>query len=189
MSNNEVIIIILICSFIVGAITIFVRKNKPKEKKIEIKEPEIIKSNVTVNIDLPKDFNVEKFEEEVKNKYERMQYYFSNLDYENLKKILDKELYNQFDVQMNHLENNNKKSIRENIDFIDFKVNGYSSINNKLTLKVSIGVVEDKYTKYNNSDSYKVMSYENYYELELVSDDNKWIISKLKLIYSHSKKR
>ena len=189
MSNNEVIIIILICGFIVGAITIFVRKYKPKEIEREVKEPEKIKSNVTINIDLPADFNIVKFEEEAKNKYEKMQYYFSNLDYNNLKKVLDEDLYKQFEAQMKHLEKNNKKSIRENIEFIDFKVNEYSSVNNKLMVRISIGVIEDKYTKYNDSDNYKVMSYENYYELELLSSNNLWVISKLKLIYSHSKKR
>ena len=86
---------------------------------------------------------------------------------------------------MKHLEKNNKRSVRENIEYVDFKINDYE--NN--SVKVSIGVLEDKYTKYLDNDNYRPMSYENYYELIIVSRDNKYIINSLNLLYSHSKKR
>ncbi len=156
-----------------------------KKKKINIevvnekKEKEPI-----INVDLPSDFNIKEFETTTKKLYIDMQTYFMNLDYDNLKRILSDSLYEQFKLQMNHLEKNNKRAIRDNIEIIDFIINEY----NTLTLKVSIGVHEDKYTKDLNSKSEtRVISYENYYELTIEKKES-WIIQDLKLLYSHSKR-
>jgi len=188
MLDNKILIliIILISGLIIGAIAFFVRRNKDIEEDEEIEEEPIIKKEtVVINTELPKEFNVKEFEEEVKKIYVELQEYFSNLDYENLKNILDTDIYNQYEAQMKHLEKGNKRSIRENIEYVDFKINDYE--NN--SVKVSIGVLEDKYTKYLDNDNYRPISYENYYELIIVSIDNKYIINSLNLLYSHSKKR
>ena len=180
------LIIILICTIIVGVIVCFIRLYKPKNKEIEEVEEEIEEEEtVVVNTELPENFDIEEFEYEVKELYIKLQNYFSELDYDSLKDILDSDIYNKYETQMKHLEKCNKRSIRENIEYIDFKINDYE--NN--SVKVSIGVLEDKYTKYLDNDNYKPMSYENYYELIIVSRDNKYIISSLNLLYSHSKKR
>ena len=191
MLNSKIlaIIIILICTVIVGGIVAFIRLYKPKEKEIIEEEEEIEeepeKETVAINTELPKDFDIDEFEYEVKDLYVKLQKYFSELDYENIKNILDNDIYNQYESQMKHLEKNNKRSVRENIEYVDFKINDYE--NN--SVKVSIGVLEDKYTKYLDNDNYRPMSYENYYELIIVSRDNKYIINSLNLLYSHSKKR
>lgn len=191
MLNSKIlaIIIILICTVIVGCIVAFIRLYKPKEKEIIEEEEEIEEEpeeeTVIINTELPKDFDIDEFEYEVKDLYVKLQKYFSELDYENIKYILDNDIYNQYESQMKHLEKNNKRSVRENIEYVDFKINDYE--NN--SVKVSIGVLEDKYTKYLDNDNYRPMSYENYYELIIVSRDNKYIINSLNLLYSHSKKR
>lgn len=185
MLNNS-LVIVFICFIIVTCIIVIVRKYKPKEEKKEIiEEPKIKKETLVVNTELPEEFDVKEFEIEIKKLYMDLQKYFSILDYDNIKRILDVEIYKQYETQMKYLEKNNKYSIKDNIEFIDFKINDYD---NK-SIKVSIGVLEDKYTKYINNDNYKPLSYENYYELEIVLRNRKYIIKNLKLLYSHSKKR
>ena len=186
----------IICKIIVLAIVIAlvfsiffkIRKRKKNENKnVEI-EP-VKKFTPALNVILPPDFDIDEFENISKELYVNMQLYFSNLNYENLKKILSEELYLQFEKQMNHLQKNNKRSIRDNIEFIDFKINDYNELNGELNIKISIGVVEDKYTKIvDDTSEIKKMRYENYYELELIKNTENWVINKLKLIYSHSKK-
>ena len=191
MINSKVlaIIIILICTVIVGLIVAFIRLYKPKTKEVieedEFEEEIFKEETVVINTELPKDFDIDEFEYEVKDLYIKLQEYFSKLDYENIKNILDTDIYNQYESQMKHLEKNNKRSVRENIEYVDFKINDYD--NN--SVKVSIGVLEDKYTKYLDNDNYRTFSYENYYELIITSRNNKYIINNLKLLYSHSKKR
>ena len=162
--------------------------NKEKKEDIEIDKPVLKPKKNIINTELPDGFNVDEFEKIVKELYVDMQTFFMNLNYEKLKNILCDDMYKQFSSQMNYLEKNNKRAIRDNIEFIDFKINEYKKINDLEIIKVSIGVYEDKYTKYLNNDSLtRLMRYENYYEL-LLENSEKWVISNLKILYSHSKK-
>ena len=140
-----------------------------------------------INIELPSNFDIDNFEEKVKQLYIDMQTYFMNLEYDNLKSILGDKIYEQFSSQMEHLEKTNKRAMRENIDIFDFKINDYKKVNNKTTITVSIGVNEDKYTKYLDKDNHRVIRYESYYELILEGITDYKIIE-LKLLYCHSKK-
>lgn len=177
-------IIVSVVIFGIIALQLFLNKKCKKEPK---KEEEKTKK-FEINVELPKNFDVEKFEENTRKIYIDMQTYFMNLDYDNLRKILNETMYDQFSSQMQHLEKTNKRAMRENIDIFDFKINEYEKINNKVTIKVSVGVYEDKYTKYlDNKTNPRIISYESYYELTLEKMDN-WVISNLKLLYSHSKK-
>lgn len=166
--------------FVIICIQVFFKKKKTNMEVVsEKKEKEPI-----LNVDLPSDFNVNEFEKATKKLYIDMQTYFMNLDYDSLKRILGDNLYEQFKLQMDHLEKINKRAIRDNIEIIDFIINEYDT----LTIKVCIGVYEDKYTKdLNNKSKTRIISYENYYELILEKKES-WIIQDLKLLYSHSKR-
>lgn len=155
---------------------------KKKEPSVEVKPKKPV-----INIELPASFDVDEFEEKVKNLYIGMQTYFMNLEYDNLKDILEDKIYEQFSSQMNHLEKSGRRAMRENIDIFDFKINDYKKVNNKTTISVSIGVNEDKYTKYLDKDNVRIISYESYYEL-ILTHISSWKIEELKLLYCHSKK-
>lgn len=179
---------VLISLLILGMIILQMLLHADNSSKKEINKEEKKVKKVEINIELPKDFDVDKFEEESKKLYIDMQTYFMNLEYDNLKNILNDTMYEQFSSQMQHLEKNNKRAMRENIDIFDFKINEYEKRESEETLKVSIGVYEDKYTKYLDSKNEpRIIGYESYYELTLTKNTN-WIISNLKLLYSHSKK-
>jgi hypothetical protein len=145
----------------------------------------IVKKGYNIDTGLPfieepvkeKKKEVTKLESVASSLYLDMQKYFMNLEYDKLKEILSDNLYNQFEKEMHTLENNNKRAIRENIEIIDMAILGDN--------KVSIGVLEDKYTKSLNSTyKRKNVRYESYYEITI--NENK--IEDLRLIYSHSKK-
>lgn len=159
-----------------------------KDNNNVIDNPVVKPKKVIINTELPSDFDIDYFENIVKELYINMQTYFMELNYKDLEGILCKEMYEQFSSQMEYLEKNEKRAIRDNIEFIDFKINEYKKIDDLEIIKVSIGVYEDKYTKYISKDiKSKVMRYENYYEL-IIENKDKWIISNLKLLYSHSKR-
>lgn len=180
---NVIISIIILIIVVIQ----FIHNLKSKEESKLITE--IKKEPITIiNTKLPNDFDVENFERQIKQIYINMQTYFMNFDYDNLKNILTEDMYNQFESQMKHLEKGNKRAIRENIEFIDFKINDYINNSGFTKVTISIGVYEDKYTKYtDNPNLGKRVSYENYYELVLENSD-RWIIQNLKLLYSHSKR-
>ena len=118
-----------------------------------------------------------KLELKAKKLYLDTQKYFVSLNYDKLKDILSDNLYAQFEKEMKALENNNKRAVRDNIEVFDMAVLGDNI--------VSIGVLEDKYTKSTSSTiKRKNVRYESYYEMTIV--DNK--IDDLKLIYCRSKK-
>lgn len=190
MLNMFFLSIINIVISIVLSIIIIIQYylNKEKDRTIIIDKQIPKPKKIIINTELPDEFDIDKFENDVKELYIDMQTFFMNLNYEGLKNILTEDMYNQFSSQMNYLEKNDKRAIRDNIEFIDFKINEYKKINDYEDIKVSIGVYEDKYTKYINRDiQTKIMRYENYYELTLKNNDI-LVISSLKLLYSHSKK-
>ena len=96
------------------------KKTRKKKNVITIKKQESEKKNITINVELPLDFNIKEFEYLAKKLYSDMQTYFMNLEYEKLEHILDQDLYKQFATQMKLLEKNSKCAIRENFEFIDF---------------------------------------------------------------------
>lgn len=187
--------------FLLSAINIFLsiivliliiyqtKKTRKKKNVITIKKQESEKKNITINVELPLDFNIKEFEYLAKKLYSDMQTYFMNLEYEKLEHILDQDLYKQFATQMKLLEKNSKCAIRENFEFIDFKINDFKEINNKIVINTSLGVIEDKYTSSMNSKVKKDnCSYESYYEIIYIKKEE-WIINSLKLIYSHSNRK
>lgn len=184
LSIFNIVLSILVCIIII----IQYHLNKCRYKKIDIDTTIPKPKKIIVNTKLPDEFDIDEFENTVKELYIDMQTSFMTLNYNELKKVLSEDMYKQFSSQMDYLEKNGKRAIRDNIEFIDFKINDYKRINDLETIKVSIGVYEDKYTKYINKDiQTKIMRYENYYELTLKNNDN-LVISSLKLLYSHSKK-
>ena len=57
------------------------------------------------------------------------------------------------------------------------------------TVIVSLGVHEDKYTKYlDNESNIRKISYENYYEIKFIYD-NCWKVDYMNMLYSHSIKK
>lgn len=167
-----------------------IKTTKKRSSVIIIEKPKTEKKDVTINVELPSNFDIEEFEHIAQKLYSDMQTYFMNLEYEKLECILDQDLYKQFSSQMKVLEKNNKRAIRENFKFIDFKINDFKEIDdNKLIVSTSLGVIEDKYTKTidfetNNTNH----SYESYYEIVYIKQQE-WVISSLKLIYSHSNRK
>ena len=154
-------------------------RNKKKER-IRVAEPEVKK--------IPNFLEEDNFEEISKKLYKDMQKYFMDLNYNNLEKILDTNLYNQFKKQMNSLERSNRRAIRDNIEIFDYQINNYNNKDNMLFVSVNICVYEDKYTlNLDNKDGARKASYESCYEVEYIKD-KEFKISNLKLIYSHSKK-
>ena len=162
-----------------------INKNKIKNNLVTTKEDK--KDSVIINTELPSDFNVSIFENKIKELYINLQEFFSNRKYDDLKDILDDEIYNQYKKEMAREDNNGKRVIRENIKFIDFKINDYSD-SDILSIKACIGVNEDKYTMYTTNTNCKPIKYENYYELTVVYKNNKYIINNLKLLCSRLKK-
>lgn len=166
-----------------------IKKTKKKKNVITIEKQESEKKDITINVELPSDFNIKEFEYVAKKLYSDMQTYFMNLEYEKLEHILDQDLYKQFATQMKLLEKNSKCAIRENFEFIDFKINDFKDSNNKLVINTSLGVIEDKYTSSMNSKIKRDdCSYESYYEIIYIKKEE-WLISSLKLIYSHSNRK
>lgn len=184
----NIIISVFIClALIMQLYIIRSRKEKKIIEKTEISEVKL--SKTTINVELPDDFDNDKFMEEAKQLYIDMQKYFTNFEYEKLYSILSEDIYVQFEKQMQQFEKNNKVAVRDNIKVIDFKINGYEETDDILTVKINIGVLEDKYTKL--KDSLQVKNnccYESYYEITLVKD-NLWRIEGLKLINSRSKQK
>ena len=178
-------IVVTILLFIIIMFQYYLLKKCTCNKVIK-EEPKLVNKPV-INIELPSNFDIDNFEENVKQLYIDMQTYFMNLEYDNLKGILGDKIYEQFSSQMEHLEKTNKRAMRENIDIFDFKINDYKKVNNKTTITVSIGVNEDKYTKYLDKDNHRVIRYESYYEL-ILTHISSWKIEELKLLYCHSKK-
>ena len=155
-----------------------VKKEIKKEVKKEIKK-------VTIKGDIAS----EKLESDIKKLYNDVQEYFMNLEYDKLKKILGDNLYQQFIKQMVQLEKYNKRAIRENIDIFDYKVNNVNKKDNLVIINASIGVVEDKYTKYlDKPNNIRKITYESYYDIEVMKENNRLKLENLKIIYSHSKK-
>lgn len=184
----SIINILMSLSIILLIIYEIKRKNK-KVKKSEPKPAEQVpdKKEIVINVQLPLDFDIEEFEHIAKKLYIDMQTYFMNLEYTKLELILDEKLYQQFSTQMNLLEKNKKCAVRDNIEFIDFKINDFErKSNNELTINTSIGVIENKYTRSSDSNSKKNnCRYESYYEIIYIKKED-WSIHSLKLIYSHS---
>lgn len=166
------------------------KTNTKKMEESNEEETALEKKDITINVKLPVDFDIEEFEHIAKKLYIDMQTYFMNLEYLNLERILSKNLYQQFSTQMHLLEKNNKCAVRDNIEFFDFKLNDFMETNNnQLIIKTSIGVIEDKYTRVYNSDIKKSnCRYESYYEVVYTKKED-WSIDSLKLIYSHSKRK
>lgn len=178
-------------SIIILVLVVYQIKTTRKKSNVKtIEKPKIEKKDITINVELPSNFNIEEFEYTAQKLYSDMQTYFMNLEYEKLERILAQYLYKQFSSQMKVLEKNNKRAVRENFKFIDFKINDFKKINdNKLIVSTSLGVIEDKYTKTidletNNTNH----GYESYYEIVYIKQDE-WIIGSLKLIYSHSNRK
>lgn len=162
----------------------FVRYRIKKEKIIEDNTQNNKKNDIVINTDLPPNFDIISFKKEAEDLFINMQIAFSNLDYEKISDILCNEICEQFKKQMMHLQKNNKLSIRENIEIIDFKINSYA--NDKII--VSIGVYEDKYTKYlDKTENANVIRYEDYYEVEYLIG-NGFKINNLRLLNSRTKK-
>lgn len=187
-SFNTINIILIIVSALFIVINYF-KQNKSKQKKIIIKKDNIVINKKIDNkpkIHLPSNIADAEFEKNIKGLYLNMQNYFSNFDYINLKKILSSNLYEQFNNQMKHLENTNKQPIRKIEKIYDFKINDFD--NSTGMVKVSISVIEEKYTEYLDKPEYtRKMIYDSCYELDLIKKD-KWIINNLKLLCSHSKR-
>ncbi len=180
----------LFVSLLMIIFIIWERARKPKKEKSnehDIKKQEPEKKEITINVELPLDFDIEEFENIAQKLYIKMQTYFMNLEYDKLEHILDKDLYQQFFTQMKVLEKNNKCAVRENIEVIDFKINDFTkTADNGLIINTSIGVREEKYTRPIDSDIKKNnCSYESYYEIIYIKKEE-WTICGLKLIYSHS---
>ena len=153
--------------------------NQKREKKNEIKKQ---------SIKIPNFLDEDDFEKISKKLYIDMQKYFTDLNYDKLKSILDSNIYKQFENQMNYLEKNGRRAVRENIEIFDYKINNYQNKDNKLVVSLSLGVYEDKYTiSETNKNNIKKMTYESFYEVVYIKE-KKWKISNLKLLYSHSKK-
>ncbi len=162
----------------------FARYRIKKEKTIEDNTQNNKKNDIVINTDLPPNFDIISFKKEAEDLFINMQIAFSNLDYEKISEILCNEICEQFQKQMMHLQKNNKLSIRENIEIIDFKINSYA--NDKII--VSIGVYEDKYTKYlDKPENANVIRYEDYYEIEYLIG-NGFKINNLRLLNSRTKK-
>lgn len=176
-------------SIILLILIIYQIKKTRKKTTIAIENQEPEKKDITINVDLPLDFGIEEFEHIAKEMYINMQTYFMNFEYEKLENILEKNLYKQFLNQMKVLEENDKCAVRENFEFIDFKINDFKDIDNKLVINISLGVIEDKYTRSMDSKIKKDnCSYESYYEIVYMKK-KEWFISNLKLIYSHSNRK
>lgn len=169
---------------------IYQKTNIKKMEESNEKEPVLEKKEITINVELPLGFDIEKFEHIAQKLYIDMQTYFMNLEYLNLECVLSKDLYQQFSNQMHLLEKNNKCAVRENIEFFDFQINDFlEKDNNQLIIKTSIGVREDKYTRAYDSDIKKSnCRYESYYEVVYIKKED-WYIDSLKLIYSHSNRK
>lgn len=183
-------IILSISCLIILIIQYFV-KNKAKKKtltvpsidslsKKEIVEPkkkEVKKKNNAVNDEL--------LQKQIQNMYLDVQKAFMNFDYDELKKLLSTSLYQQFEHQMNHLANNNRCAIRDNIVFFNYEVMDKTPNN----IRVKIGIYEDKYTK-REDDVFKPkgIRYESYYELNILLKEQ-MVFDSINLLYSHSYKQ
>lgn len=178
-------IIVSIVMYIIVITHYFLSKEDEPEPIID--KPEIKVPEVKTNPIIIDNIDEESFINQVKELYIDMQTYFMNLEYEKLNSILGDDLYNQFKTQMEHLDKTNKRAIRENIEIFDYKILNVNKTNNCIT--VNIGVIEDKYTKYlDRPDDIKKISYESFYDVDIVKYDDVFKIENLKLVYSHSKK-
>lgn len=183
----------ILISLIIILMIIYKFGKKTNIKKMEESNEEetvLEKKDITINVKLPVDFDIEEFEHIAKKLYIDVQTYFMNLEYLNLECVLSKDLYQQFSSQMHSLEKNNKCAVRDNIEFFDFKINDFlEKDNNQLIIKTSIGVREDKYTRAYDSDIKKSnCRYESYYEVVYIKKED-WYIDSIKLIYSHSNRK
>lgn len=146
------------------------------KKKSKRKNNDIIESNFDEKKPL-------ELEEEIKELYLNIENALTNFDYDYLHNNLSDSLYEEYKNELDRLKKYNKRLIRENIAFIDYKV--IKSTEEKL--KVTIGLYEDKYTLLEGSQKrIKGVTYESYYDLEI--DKNKMVINDIKLVYSHSKR-
>ncbi len=148
------------------------------------KEVEEILIEPTLDDDLPKEeYGVSEIKNIAEKLYLKMQEYFTTFDYDNLRDILGKELFQQFEKQMHSLEKTNRQAVRDNIIFTDFRL--ISTDDNIIV--VDIGVQEDKYTISENIHP-NAVRYDSHYEVYITNNDS-YRIERLNLIYSRSIKK
>lgn len=174
------IILSIIVSIIVIIEYFFIRRPPVKEEE-QVKEAEDEEEEVLDTL-----YDVKELEEVTKDLYLKMQMSFMNFDYDALRDVLGKDLYDQFEHQMRQLESQNRKAIRDHITFVDFKVSTYNSAG---VIIVGVGVEEDKYTISTlEPKNIRVMRYDSYYEIYLTNVDH-YRIDRLNLVYSRSAKK
>ena len=87
--------------------------------------------------------------------YENLQYAWSNFDYEEMRKLVSDELYNNYKLQLDTLKIKNQRNVMEDIKYIGGTIRDYSINNKKLYISLELIVTQRDYII--NTDKNKVV--------------------------------
>ena len=117
-SNYEMLIGFMIFIILLGILIMvlpFIKRNgKSTSIEFGLSDKEIIK--------IDNSFDKEEFKLEVFELYKRMETYKSKFKFEELKEVLDEELYIEEESNLKKLKNDKQKLVSTNIKLCDFKV-------------------------------------------------------------------
>lgn len=82
----------------------------------------ILKKRLKNKISKLKDFDKDKFNQEVFEVYKDIQIAWMNFDYKKLKELVSEEIYEKYEKQLEELKSKNQKNIMDNIEFKSNKI-------------------------------------------------------------------
>lgn len=126
--------------FLVLTIIIAISVSKEKNNQIKNSKPQIYSFDDTEIRKYIPNFDVHQFLIDRYGDFVNIQVSWMNFDYDNLRKKLTDELYNQYYMQLASLEAQNRKNIMSNFQMTRARILSFNCVDDLTTIKMELGV-------------------------------------------------